>query len=815
MHTKLYQKCCRLCLDDTKEQIEVCSDDRLAETLQQLYNVKVEKTDQCTKKICVECFKEANEMQKWLKFYEEQKKLIAENQQIFNDELINQLGPATLASPEPSSKSVRSKRSTARKSFARTDDEEEERGEKDEDFIPKKSPRIKKESVKTRRSIKSEWLPHSDGSGQESSTPTEHASDDDEEEEDASETATSTTDDDLKCPKCEKVFREIDQLERHSCEFICSVCSATLKYRHSLKRHLMAVHKIKASQWEDYWSPVGDNPEELLVVTSKPKKRYRYESDSPTDIEEDSNSDGQQPKDLVCSRCGDKFDSSQDLKTHDCDYLCNICGVSFASRTNVKRHKIRVHKIDPSDPSLVLSRSRAASRAGSRPPSRPPSRAASEHPSDDEPLSALAFKNIDPQNTDDFRQRFFCPDCDYSNYKRNRITHHLLTFHRTPKEQIDVEAIPKKYVPKTAVFRSRSKTPTMIEPFAYRSKTPTSIQPTAYRSKTPTSIQPTAYRSKTPDPSRIYCPPITQPAVAIYQPAANAEHLPVAQPFASQHRSRSRSIHQDSRNSSKRKRSLSSSSSKSARLVRARSNPPVERNILVAKRRLSPSRALAQVPEKLRPTVTGIESNRLFVSIRQSCEDFPLSQQIRIRATSYVSQEPCPTKRLFKLKPPIGAERQQAQNLRGVFRNLSHQISSQSKVNSIDIDSLVLDLIHQTNQETQEPLINTEMESQQQEEHDAEIATFEIREVDSDEASQEVVAGHEMNVLEEEPSNNAGLEAEVAGSMENGETQAPIEVDEIDEDALVIVEFPEEIKPSELADSEPEGHEEDVSIIPD
>lgn len=41
MNTRLYQKCCRLCLDDTKEQIEVCSDDRLAETLQQLYNVKV------------------------------------------------------------------------------------------------------------------------------------------------------------------------------------------------------------------------------------------------------------------------------------------------------------------------------------------------------------------------------------------------------------------------------------------------------------------------------------------------------------------------------------------------------------------------------------------------------------------------------------------------------------------------------------------------------------------------------------------------------------------------------------------------------
>ncbi|XP_062562994.1 uncharacterized protein LOC134226313 [Armigeres subalbatus] len=728
---KLYQRCCRICMDDTREQIDVVSDETLVETLNQLYNVKVDINDRISSKVCLECIQEAKETQKWLSFYEEQKKLIAENQRVYNEELVNQLGPEATHSPARSP-------SISTKTLTRTprtrnpprriddDDEEEVKGEKDEDFIPSKSARkIKKEPISTRRSIKREWVPSSDGSGRGSTTttPTDNGSDD----EDESETGTSTSDGELKCPKCEKVFSEIDQLERHNCEFICNICSAAVKYRNSLKRHLMVVHKIKANQWEDYWNPTGDQGgASLLVETKKPKKRYRYESDSPTDMEDDSNNDEDQ-KDLICSSCGDKFYSTQEMKNHDCDYGCNICGASFASRNSVKRHKIRLHNVDPNDPS-VASHSRAPSAttvvSTPKPASRPPSRAASENASDDEPLSAMA--------SDETRYRYFCPDCDYSSYRRYTVTTHLAVFHKTPKEQIDVEAIVKKIVPRTSDI-VRSKTPV---PAAVSDETPV-------RSKTPIPVEPAVVRAKTPDPTKAHRPPSTIPAIANPQAASSNEYQQVD--ISGQHRSRSRSIHRDSRNSSKRKRSLSSCSNKAPRAVRARSNPPVDRQILTAKRRLSPSRILASVHEKFRPTVTAIQSNRLFVSIRQGCELIQQGQQIRFRASSYLLQDSCPTKRLFRLRAPVGNERQQVQNLRGIFNKLSHQISAHSKVNEIDVDSLVLDYIHNpTAAQSSSPVIK-----------DNEGTTYEIRELDNEETTEVIDVEPSASVQVEDDGHNA------------------------------------------------------------
>lgn len=822
-------------MDDAKKQIDVLSDETLVETLQQLYNVRVDKNDRITKKICIDCVQEAKETQKWLNFYEEQKKLINENQRIYNEELISQLGPETTDSPSLSATSTKTGRASRTRNASRRiedDDDEEIKGEKDEDFIPRKSPRmIKKEGVSTRRNIKREWIP-SDGSerGSTTTTPTEHETDDDEHEEEASETGTSTSDGELKCPKCEKVFSEIDQLERHNCEFICNICSATVKYRHSLKRHMITVHKIKASQWEDYWNPTGDlQGDSLLVETSKPKKRYRYESDSPTDMEEDSNTDeNEADKDLVCNHCGDKFYSTQEMKNHDCDYGCNICGTKFASRTSVRRHKIRLHNIDPNDPS-VAPRSRATSTtpaaSTSRPPSRPPSRAGSEN-SDDEPLASLA--------SDDLRYRFFCPSCDYSSYKRSTITTHLITFHNTRKELIDVQSIPKKFVPKTSTF-TRAKTP-VPETAPARAKTPTVFESTN-RSKTPSPVESAPIRSKTPEPVKTYRPPSTTPHKAQPQTIATKNHQPVAQIFPTQHRSRSRSIHQDSQNSSKRKRSYSSCSNKSSRSVRSRSNPPSDRQILTAKRRLSPSRALTSVHEKFRPTVTGIQSNRLFVSIRQGCELTQQGQPIRFRASSYLLQDSCPTKRLFKLRAPVGTERQQVQSLRGIFNKLSHQISNHSKVNEIDVDSLVLDYIHPPAvTKVDDPLDKT---------------SFEIRELDSDEPAQLVVVEtpipDETNDDDAEPQlvivtedNGQTVEVDGGGSADvnpiemaasdreekgddgNGPAVESMDVDDAnqetedtnEETADPIAEAPEEKEP-ESPDSQQEGHDENVSITPD
>lgn len=37
----LFQSCCRLCLDDTKQQHEIFAVEKLAETLEKLYDLKV------------------------------------------------------------------------------------------------------------------------------------------------------------------------------------------------------------------------------------------------------------------------------------------------------------------------------------------------------------------------------------------------------------------------------------------------------------------------------------------------------------------------------------------------------------------------------------------------------------------------------------------------------------------------------------------------------------------------------------------------------------------------------------------------------
>nr|XP_019528838.2 uncharacterized protein LOC109400795 [Aedes albopictus] len=827
MATKLYQRCCRICMDDTKKQQDILSDAALVETLQQLYNVKVDQNDRITKKICVDCVQEANETHKWLKFYEEQKQLITENQRIYNEELVNQFGPENdTDSPALSTSSIKTGRSSRTRQATRRitddDDEEEVKGEKDEDFIPSKSPRtIKKEAgTRSRSKVKREWVPSTDGSERESTTttPTEQGTEDDEddghEEEEGSETGTSTSDGELKCPKCEKVFAEIDQLERHNCEFICNICSASVKYRHSLKRHMVTVHKINPNQWENYWNPTGDQPgDSLLVETSKPRKRYRYESDSPTDMEDDSNTDeNEQDKDLICSRCGDKFYSTQEMKNHDCECQCNICGVKFASRNSVKRHKIRLHNVDPNDPS-VAPRSRAPSTtptvATSRPPSRPPSRAASDN-SDDEPLASLA--------SEDMRYRYFCPSCDYSSYKRCTVTSHLVSFHKTRRELIDVETIPKKFVPRNASF-GRAKTPVCEAPPS-RPMTPKAVEPPAPpRSKTPSPVESVPLRSKTPEPVKTYRPPSTHPI------PPTKEYQPVAQIFPVQHRSRSRSIHQDSQNSSKRKRSLSACSNKSSRAVRARSNPPSDRHILTAKRRLSPSRALASVHEKFRPTVTGIQANRLFVSIRQGCEPSQPGQQIRFRASSYLLQDPCPTKRLFRLRAPVGTERQQVQNLRGVFNKLSHQISSHSKVNEIDVDSLVLDYIHPPKAAVKAVVDPLEKE---------EGTTFEIRELDTEETTEVIVpedpepdddAEPRMVIVTEDDGQTAEKNPleDVTENGTNGKGEdavEPVEVEDTTNQEKEADPIAPESSPEERASESPDGDEEggedeDVSITPD
>lgn len=643
MGVKFFQNCCRLCLAEEKQHMEIESVAELADMLQKLYGLNLGNNNLCSRKVCVDCFNEAKETQKWLDFYEHQKKLVAENQQRFEEALLLQLGPEPEVAEvcTPTTAAMRASRASRRSAHQQE---------------PTKSPTIKKENSLTRSKSKMKW---EDESYRE--TPSDEASpvevSADEEEVVTSETGTSSTDADLKCPRCEVMFDDIHALEKHTCEFICSICNSSLKTKHSLKRHILTVHKIKSHLWQNYWNTTAHSKasENLLVVASKPKKRYRYESDSPTDIETDSDPNAEKGE-LTCKYCVEKFDNVAALKSHNCDYNCNICGFTFASRGNVRRHKIRVHKVDPEDPSVQPDRSRSRSRAASRPPSP----AAGNISEDDQPLSAFAaitprrddtaeLNDSQPQAT--YRFRFHCPRCEYSSYKRCSVRDHLTLVHKIPAEEVDVNTITKEQHLVTEDTRARSKTP---NPSRASSKTPD-----PYRSRSRLS------RPITPAPPRI----------------SDLELEPI------RHRSRCKSTTEELEFGKKRKRSLSSCSNKSSRYARASSIPPGNRQILTAKRRISPQDILAKIPLKLRPTVNAINSCRLFVSALNGCEPVECPQPLKMRASSYMPLEPCPTKRLVRLRPPIGQERKQVQGIRSMFHRLSNAISPHSKFMSMSTHS--------------------------------------------------------------------------------------------------------------------------------
>ncbi|XP_053687345.1 uncharacterized protein LOC128736871 [Sabethes cyaneus] len=664
MKERLFQKCCRLCLDDKKQQLEIRSVERLDEALLDLYDLKISSKDRCSQNICVECYEDVSESQKWLEQLEKQKRLILANQARFREELLDQLGPeqailsgASQANPVDSTPPVSGTRVTRRSA----------RKSPKNDSPKPKPVSIKKEPIVTRNSKrKLDWEPPQ--SEQESETTTEATSNEvDEEEEIGSETTTTTSaDTDMKCHKCEAHFEDLASMQNHTCEYICSICSKLFSSKWNLRRHLVDVHKICRTQWMSYWNPkaYGKNAQSLLVETSRPKKRYRYESDSPTDIEDSSND--QAPRtdvEIICNYCGVKFDSQQELKDHDCEIRCNICGMTFAKRNYVKNHKIRVHHIDPTDPSLSASKSRPVSRAASRPPSRAATVSAdAENHSDDEPLSTLANKADETFNEMEKtpgkqKYRYFCTVCDYSNMKRYRLTAHLIEKHNFAKESIDADAIPKEAVRDGSKTPDRSKTP---QPRYSGAKTPLGL-------RTPTGAR-TPFEAKSAEQQNNSSVPKT-PDLLTTLSDSNV------------HRARSKSTYMDYDIDKKRKRSYSSCSNKLSRSVRSTSNPPPsDRRTVIAKRRVSTAERQQKIHPKFKPLLLGIDMNRLHLTIHMGCETYPPHQQIRMRASSHYSQDPSSTKRLFRLKSPVGAERQGVLQLRNIFNRMSQRVSGESKV---------------------------------------------------------------------------------------------------------------------------------------
>ncbi|XP_055530327.1 uncharacterized protein LOC129721598 [Wyeomyia smithii] len=712
MKERLFQKCCRLCLDDTKQQLEIRSVERLDEALLDLYDLKISSKDRCSQSICVECYEDVSETQKWLGQLEKQKQLILANQARFREELLEQLGPEQITAVTPQEKTVEVTPPSSSTRITRRS----ARMTSDADSPKPKSPSIKKEPIVTRNcKRKIDWeAPQSE---QESETATETTSNEvGEEEEITSETTTvttTTTEAEVKCNKCEALFEDIVSMEKHTCEYICSICSKSYTSKWNLRRHLVEKHKIVRTQWQSYWTPKGHekNAQSLLVETSRPKKRYRYESDSPTDLEESSND--QAPKadvEIICKYCGVRFDSQQELKDHDCEIRCNICGMTFAKRNYVKNHKMRVHGIEASELCLTASKSRPVSRAASRPPSRAATEIP-ENPSDDEPLSTLANNQDDEsllinemeKTPGKIKYRYFCTECDYSNLKRYRLSAHLIEKHNFEKESIDPDSIPREI--------ARSKTPD-------RSKTP---QPRYC--KTPT-------RAKTPlEPDYS-----TVPKTPDYFTSALELHQ----------RGRSKSTYQDNFDVDyRRKRSYSSCSNKMSRSVRATSNPPPsDRNMATAKRRSSTAQNQPKIHAKFRPLLVGIDMNRLHLSIQPGCEVLPIDHQLRIRASSHHSQDPSSTKRLFRLKAPIGTEREGVQQLRNMFQQMSGHVTGPSKVASIGVEQLVFDSAGNPSIPTDGSTEQTVLASHLVDGPEGEI--FEVRDVDTQNVTTIYQSGSEV-----------------------------------------------------------------------
>lgn len=258
--------------------------------------------------------------------------------------------------------------------------------------------------------------------------------------------------------------------------------------------------------------------------------------------------------------------------------------------------------------------------------------------------------------------RFFCMDCDYTNTRRYRVTKHMKDAHGIPPDQIDPEAIQKE------LLGTRSKTPEpprMRHSVGSRSDVMTPFDEVlAAAGGTAPPLDPAPLDTRVPE----------------------SASFPVLE-TSSGFRSRSKSTYQDDWDR-KRKRSMSACSMREPRTNRAVS----ERNVLVAKRRLTNAELLSRINVKFRNTVASIQANRLHVRPQLSCVPVgtPIEQPFRPRVSSYHPEEPCTNKRLYRRRTPDILERTQLTQLRSIFQSLSDRIPAASSVNAIDVDALVL-----------------------------------------------------------------------------------------------------------------------------
>ncbi|XP_055592131.1 zinc finger protein 791-like [Uranotaenia lowii] len=135
------------------------------------------------------------------------------------------------------------------------------------------------------------------------------------------------------CSDCDKAFGDPTALKLHkinhdpdSTKFVCEICEASFKYRHSLQSHIRSHNNDRRH--------VCGYCEKAFITSSALKKHNRTHT-------------GERP--YQCDQCPKSFASSGNLLAHKIthapnrQYQCHACDAAFAYKT-VLQHHLKVHE---------------------------------------------------------------------------------------------------------------------------------------------------------------------------------------------------------------------------------------------------------------------------------------------------------------------------------------------------------------------------------------------------------------------------------------------------------------------------------------